>query len=82
MLIPKLRLGQIIILDNATFHKGEKIRNLIEDAGCELKYLPSYSPDLNDLENYWFPIKNQVRKSLDTIENFRERVDRAVRLTS
>ena len=79
MLLPKLRAGQTIILD-ATFHKGEKIRNLIENIGCELKYLPSYSPDLNDIEHYWFSIKNQVRKSLKSIEDFHERVDSAVRL--
>ena len=82
MLVPKLRAGQTIILDNATFHKSEKIRNLIENIGCEFKYLPSYSPDLNDIEHYWFPIKNQVRKSLLSLEDFRERVDYAVRLMS
>lgn len=82
MLIPQLKPGQIVILDNATFHKGEKIRQLIESAGCELEYLPSYSPDLNDIEHYWFPIKNRVRKSQGTIEDFRQRVDLAVKVTS
>ncbi len=82
MLIPNLQPGQTVILDNATFHKGEKIRELIESIGCELEYLPSYSPDLNEIEHYWFPIKNRVRKSQGTIDDFRERVDQAVRLTS
>lgn len=81
-LLPELKLGQILILDNATFHKSEKIRELVKTAGCELEYLPPYSPDLNDIEHYWFPIKNRVRKSVGTIEDFRERVDMAVRLTS
>jgi transposase len=49
---------------------------------CELEYLPPYSPDLNEIEHYWFPIKNRVRKSEGTIENFRDRVDYAVKLTS
>ncbi len=57
MLIPNLKPGQIVILDNATFHKGEKIRQLIESVDCELQYLPPYSPDLNEIEHYWFPIK-------------------------
>lgn len=81
-LVPELKPGQVVILDNATFHKSEKIRELIESAECELEYLPPYSPDLNEIEHYWFPIKNRVRKSLGTIEDFRERVDQAVRLAS
>ncbi len=68
--------------DNATFHKGERIRELVESAGCELQYLPPYSPDLNKIEHCWFPIKNRVRKSKGSIEDFRERVDYAVKLTS
>jgi transposase len=82
MLIPNLQAGQTVILDNATFHQGEKIRELIESGDCKLEYLPSYSPDLNEIEHYWFPIKNRGRKSQGTIEDFRERVDLAVRLTS
>lgn len=82
MLIPKLKPGQTVILDNATFHKSEKIRELLEKSGCQLRYLPTYSPDLNEIEHYWFPIKNRVRKTEGTIENFRERVDRAVSLSS
>ncbi|MEH2380469.1 MAG: IS630 family transposase [Nostoc sp.] len=81
-LLPELKSGQTVILDNATFHKSQKIRELIESVGCELEYLPPYSPDLNDIEHYWFPIKNRVRKAVGTIENFRDRVDTAIRLTS
>lgn len=71
-----------MILDNAAFHKSEKIRELVTSANCELEYLPPYSPDLNEIEHYWFPIKNRVRKSQGTIEDFRERVDISVRLAS
>ncbi len=81
-LLPHLKPGQSVILDNATFHKSEKIRELITSAKCELEYLPPLSPDLNEIEHYWFPIKNRVRKSLGTIEDFRERVDTSVRLAS
>lgn len=81
-LLPKLPPGQTIILDNATFHKSEKIRELIEEAGCELKYLPPYSPDLNEIEHQWFPIKNRVRKMASSSEPFREKVDRAVAASS
>ncbi len=50
-LLAVLSPGQTIILDNATFHKSERIRELIEKAECELKYLPPYSPDLNEIEH-------------------------------
>ena len=46
-LLPTLRAGQFLVMDNATFHKGGCIEQLIQDAGCELLYLPPYSPDLN-----------------------------------
>jgi hypothetical protein len=82
MLIPQLQPGQIVILDNATFHKSDKITQLVALAECQLYYLPPYSPDLNQIEHYWFPIKNQVRKTEGTIEDFRDRVDQAVRLVS
>lgn len=78
MLLPLLIPGQMIILDNATFHKSEKIRNLIENVECELKYLPPYSPDLNQIEHQWFPIKNRVRKMADSSESFRARVNKAI----
>lgn len=81
-LLSVLSPGQTIILDNATFHKSEKIRELIEKAKCELKYLPPYSPDLNDIEHQWFPIKNRVRKMVHSSEPFLPKVDRAVAVLS
>jgi transposase len=81
-LLTQLEPGKVLILDNATFHQGEKIKELVESAGCKLQYLPPYSPDLNKIEHCWFPIKNRVRKSQGSIEDFRDRVDYAVKLTS
>jgi len=46
-LLPTLEPGQVLVMDNATFHKGGRIFQLIQDAGCQLLYLPPYSPDLN-----------------------------------
>ena len=63
-LIPTLKPGQILIVDNATFHKGGNIIQLIEAAGCQLKYLPSYSPDLNKIERCWSWLKSRIRKQL------------------
>jgi len=52
-LIPQLTPGDIIIIDNAAFHKSEAIKKIVEEAGCEIWYLPAYSPDLNKIENWW-----------------------------
>ena len=57
VLIPELCPGQIIIMDNASFHKSAKTRELIESAGCKLLYLPPYSPELNPIEKTWANIK-------------------------
>jgi transposase len=47
LLVPSLIPGQVVILDNATFHKSEETKELIESVGCILLFLPPYSPDLN-----------------------------------
>jgi hypothetical protein len=50
-LVPTLKPGQVVILDNLSAHKGEKVREVIESQGCELIYLPAYSPDFNPIES-------------------------------
>ena len=62
VLIKELKPGQIVIMDNINFHKAPKVKKLIESAGCELRFLPTYSPDLNPIEHTWFKIKNHIRK--------------------
>lgn len=49
-LVSTLITGQVIVMDNATFHKGGRIEELIQKAGCRLLYLPPYSPELNRIE--------------------------------
>jgi transposase len=63
VLAPTLHRGQVVVLDNLSAHKGEKIRELNEGRGCELLYLPSYSPDLNPIEEAFSKIKRLVRKA-------------------
>ena len=50
VLAPTLRRGQVVVMDNLSAHKGERVREIIEERGCELLYLPPYSPDLNPIE--------------------------------
>jgi transposase len=63
VLSPKLRPGQVVVMDNLTAHKGERVRELIEERGCELLYLPPYSPDFNPIEEAFAKIKGLVRKA-------------------
>jgi transposase len=62
VLAPTLRKGQVVVMDNLSAHKGERIRQLIEERGCELIYLPSYSPDFNPIEEAFAKIKALMRK--------------------
>jgi transposase len=63
VLAPTLRKGQVVVMDNLSAHKGERVRELIEDRGCELLYLPSYSPDFNPIEEAFSKIKGLLRKA-------------------
>jgi transposase len=63
-LIPRLHPGEWVIVDNATFHRGGRIAQLIAAAGCQLVYLPAYSPDLNRIEKCWAWLKSRIRKLL------------------
>jgi transposase len=49
-LLPELKPGQVLIMDNAAFHKSQETKKLIETAGCRVLFLPPYSPDLNPIE--------------------------------
>ncbi|MHC5737458.1 IS630 family transposase [Nostoc sp.] len=70
-LIPVLKPGQVIILDNAIFDHGGRIAELIEQAGCQLLYLPPYSPDLNRIEKCWAWLKSRIRHLLSCFADLR-----------
>ena len=63
VLAPTLRSGQVVVMDNLSAHKGERVKGLIEQRGCHLVYLPAYSPDLNPIEEAFSKIKGLVRKA-------------------
>jgi transposase len=50
LLVPALRPGQIVLLDNLAAHTGRRVRDLVEQAGCTVRFLPPYSPDFNPIE--------------------------------
>jgi len=63
-LVPKLRKGQVVILDNAKIHKSEETRMIIEKAKCHIVFLPPYSPDLNPIEHTWAHKKQFIRANM------------------
>jgi transposase len=59
-LIKELVPGQFVVMDNASFHKSQKTKELIESVGCKLIFLPPYSPDLNPIEKFWANMKRWI----------------------
>ena len=63
VLVPTLREGDIVIMDNLGSHKGKAVRELIRSAGAKLFFLPKYSPDLNPIEQVFAKLKHLLRKA-------------------
>jgi transposase len=63
LLCPTLERGQIVVMDNLQVHKMKKVRELIEGCGCQLVFLPSYSPDFNPIEEAFSKVKGLLRKA-------------------
>lgn len=63
VLLPDLTAGDIVVMDNLSSHKGPKVRQLIEDAGASVLYLPPYSPDFNPIEKAFAKLKALLRKA-------------------
>ncbi len=62
VLLPTLRPGDIVVMDNLGSHKGKAVRQLIRAAGAKLFFLPKYSPDLNPIEQVFAKLKHYLRK--------------------
>lgn len=61
VLVPELRPGDVVVMDNLSSHKSQRTRDLIEGAGAELRFLPPYSPDLNPIEMIFAKVKQLLR---------------------
>ena len=72
-----LRAGQVVILDNASFHSMPRLRLLLKQVGCSLLPLPPYSPDLNKIEPLWNKLKLKIALDTKSYPSFRHKVDAA-----
>jgi len=83
--MPQLQSGDVVVMDNASFHHSQSIEEIVAAAGCEIWYLPPYSPDLNPYafggakpyEYWWFGLKNWMRQRWNEFASFRNCVDAA-----
>ena len=79
VLTPSLGPGQVVVMDNLSSHKGSRVRELLEERGCELIYLPPYSPDLNPIEEAFAKLKALLRRAgARTCEALMEAIGRAL----
>ncbi|WP_075883881.1 transposase [Candidatus Protochlamydia sp. W-9] len=63
ILVPELKPGQVVILDNASFHQSQK-KGLVQSAGCQVLFLPPYSIDLSSIELFWATLKRTIKENL------------------
>lgn len=75
VLILELKPGQVVILDNASFHKSKTTVEIIRKAGCEVLFLPPYSPDLNPIEKFWANFKKKVKEALYSFSSLSKAID-------
>jgi transposase len=61
--LKRVKRGQVVVMDNLSAHKGERVRELIEGRGCDLIYLPPYSPDFNPIEQAFSKLKGYLREA-------------------
>jgi len=81
ILCPTLRKGQAVIMDNASFHKSNRIKELIEGCGCKLIYLAPYSPEHNPIEKYWAVLKKMIKKIFKKTNDITNTITEALDLT-
>lgn len=77
ILVPELKPGQVVIMDNASFHKSKISVEIIQKARCEVLFLPPYSPDLNPIEKFWANFKRNVREVLNLFSSLAEAIDQS-----
>jgi transposase len=78
-LLKELKPKQILVMDNASFHKSSKTVKLIEEAGCRIIFLPPYSPEFNPIEKFWANMKRWLKNNITEIKQLNELIDQFFR---
>jgi len=79
--VPKLRKGDVVVMDNLNSHHRKEVREMIEAVGARVEYLPVYSPEFNPIEMMWSQLKSLVRKfRTETMELLTRLIEVAVSL--
>jgi len=81
ILCPSLKAGQVVVMDNARFHKDPELHAMAAKVGCTILYLPPYSPDLNPIEKYWANLKKKIRKIIKYANSFQDAITEAFQTT-
>jgi hypothetical protein len=83
-LLPRLDPGSILVMDNWTVHHGEDIRLLVEQYDCQLRYLPTYSPDFNPIEHIFAKVKAfiKAKRPMETVKLIQAFVDALFTVTT
>lgn len=74
-LIKELKAGQVVIMDNASFHRSQNTKDLIESVGCRVIFLPPYSPDLNPIEKFWANMKRWIKDKISDFDKLYDALD-------
>ena len=78
-LCPHLCKGFVVIMDNAPWHKGRDIEDIIEQTGAKMIKLPPYSPDLNPIEHAWANLKNAIKTNAKAFQNVKDNIRQQLR---
>jgi len=79
MLLPRLGKGQVVVMDNAAFHRKARLRAMAAEHGCEVLFLPPYSPDLNPIEKFWARLKAKLRNILHRCQSLAKALKKVFR---
>jgi transposase len=69
LLLKVIPQGSSVIMDNASFHRKKTLKNMAEEAGCKVVFLPPYSPDFNPIEKVWANLKKFLRNHLNRFQS-------------
>lgn len=77
MLLARLGKGHVIVMDNASFHRKQRLCAMAEQHGCRILFLPPYSPDLNPIEKFWAKLKSMLRKIMPKCKSLTKAIKKA-----